>query len=113
MSLNLPFNLELDEEAIKKRIAAQVEITLTALLKDQFADGKKNGYKGPVYQTLEEFVAQNITSDESVAIMEQIIAEHWPTMLREATLTALQHKANRVAFSRIKSATLRIEDYRD
>ena len=113
MALNIPLSLDIDEAEVKQRIAIQVENTLTALLKDQFADGKKNGYKGPVYQTLEAFISQRITQDDSVAIMEQIIEEHWPSMLRTATLTALEHKANRVAFSRIKSATLRIEDYRD
>lgn len=108
MSINLPLHVELDDEVLRRQVQSHIQTSITKILTAQFCDGK-NGSKGISYEALEEFTSSLISSDASITLVEKLIEEHWTRLLTEATLKALEHKANRVAFSRIKSARFELE----
>lgn len=105
--MNLPLTAVLDTKEIQKQVDKQVQKAIDTCLGSQFNDGKR-GTKGESFSAIEETVNNMICSESSVAMIEKLIVENWPAMLEAATLKALEHKANRLAFARIKSAKLHL-----
>lgn len=100
-----PFRIGMSFQFPEAQLRQELERRATEISKqliiESLRDGR-NGKKGQMYQVIEHHVGLLLEDPKTHEAVQQIIAEMWPGMLREATIKALEHKANRVAFTATK-----------
>ena len=102
--LRLDLVAAVDEVKYSKMLAEAVETQLKNHLRAAFCSGSLGQPVGVGYNTV-RLAADRLLLDKLVnadAEIQALIDEHWPTLLREATLKALDHTANALAFRKVK-----------
>lgn len=103
--LRLDLVASVDEVKYNKMLADAIESQLRQHLNAAFNSGSFGQTPGIGYNTV-RIQAERLLMDRLAnadAEIQALIDEHWPTLLREATLKALSHKANAVAFGKAKA----------
>lgn len=105
--MNFNLNVYIDEEqekkAINERLSAKCQEIGDRIIHTLLADG--TGFqrlKGPGYSIIQNYIEDKILGEGSKQIINDYIDANWERILQEATEKALQHKANGIAFQRIK-----------
>ncbi len=103
--LRLDLMASVDEVKYNKMLTDALESQLRQHLNAAFNSGSFGQVPGVGYNTV-RITAERLLLDRLAnadAEIQAIIDEHWPTLLREATLKALNHKANAIAFGKAKA----------
>lgn len=104
--MNISFSFGIDEEKEKKRIEESYRKAFLNSAHNYvdrlFRDGRFDGNKGPGYQIVESFIEDELLKEKSEKIARAYIDNNWERILHEAMEKALTHKANKIAFAKVK-----------
>jgi hypothetical protein len=94
---------KIDDRRIKARLDYELSQETDNFLRIVLNDGSDGNKKGELFEAIEQSLVQVINDPRTTEIINRVIKRDWERLLEEATITALTHKANRVAFSAAKN----------
>ena len=104
IKLNIDFN-KINKEAedlVTKKVNSEIKDTISNILLDYFAtrNGYRLGFKDGIgTKFIRDKIEDLICSEKSTLVIEKMIEEKWEEILKETTIKALQHKANKLVFN--------------
>lgn len=99
--MDVKISVNIDEDKIQAMLRREISLASEQRIRTATNNGKF-GPKGEVYSALEDVLNSVISSDKTHEIIKRVVERDWERMLEEATVSALQHKANKMAFTHVK-----------
>lgn len=94
--------LGVSEKELLEYAQGRVRQASRQYLDDMFHDGRYRDKPGAGYLIMRDAIDNYICSDEAAAKIQAIIDKNWESLLEAAVLKALEHKANKMAFTRVR-----------
>jgi hypothetical protein len=94
----LTVKVHIDSQQLRKQVLDSIEETINTKVTKLFASGTGQG-KGMYYEVLESFLNSKFLDPDVQKTIEAMAESMWPEILKAAVTKALEHKANKLAFT--------------